>query len=137
MPEPDRPLLAELRDEIASLVAELREMLALRWQLAWLELRTDLGSILRLAAVLALVLLMGLTALPLLAASLAALLDGCLGLSAAGWLAAFGFGLLAVGGLGGYAAWRRFRSRFIGLEQTLEELREDAVWLREWQGRDD
>jgi len=137
MPEPDRPLLAELRDEIASLVAELREMLILRWQLARLELRTDLGSILRLAAVLVLVLLMALTALPLLAVSLAALLDGCLGLSAAGWLAAFGFGLLAVGGLAGYAAWRRFRNRFIGLEQTLEELQEDAVWVREWQGRDD
>ncbi|MCG2685214.1 MAG: hypothetical protein L6306_16550, partial [Planctomycetales bacterium] len=30
-------------------------------------------------------------------------------------------------------AWRRFRWKFIGLRETMEELREDALWLKERQ----
>ena len=40
--------------------------------------------------------------------------------------------LLLLAPLVGWLAWRRFRRRFLGLEQTIEELREDAAWLREW-----
>jgi hypothetical protein len=43
--------------------------------------------------------------------------------------------LMAVAILGGWLAWRRFRRRFVGLEETLEELREDLVWLKEWTGQ--
>ena len=60
----------------------------------------------------------------------AELLDGRLGIAGAGWLAIFGFGLLATGSATGWFAWRRFRRRFIGLQQTREELREDLAWLK-------
>jgi hypothetical protein len=36
--------------------------------------------------------------------------------------------------LGGSLAWRRFRRNFIGLRETLEELREDVLWLKEKSG---
>jgi hypothetical protein len=41
-------------------------------------------------------------------------------------------GLLTAAALVGWLAWRRFRRQFTGLEETLEELREDLVWLQEW-----
>jgi hypothetical protein len=32
-----------------------------------------------------------------------------------------------------WSARRRYRREFTGLRETLEELREDMEWLREWQ----
>jgi hypothetical protein len=42
-----------------------------------------------------------------------------------------GFSLLLGAGIG-WAAYQRFRSDFSGLRNTLAELQEDIVWLREW-----
>jgi hypothetical protein len=54
------------------------------------------------------------------------------GLSFVQWLLIFGLGLLLGGAAGGYLAWRGFRRRFVGIERTPEELREDGVWLHQW-----
>jgi hypothetical protein len=137
MAEPDRtrPLLADLGDELRALGSELRESLVLRWQLALLELRADRRSAVRLAIGVSASGVMALSALPLLLVWLAAQLDQWLGVSRDGWLLILGVALLLSGLASGYLAWRRFRRRFLGLEQTLEELREDAAWLREWSGR--
>ena len=107
----------------------------LRWQLALLELRADRRSAVRLAIGVSASGVMALSALPLLLVWLAAQLDQWLGVSRDGWLLILGLALLLSGLASGYLAWRRFRRRFLGLEQTLEELREDAAWLREWSGR--
>jgi uncharacterized membrane protein YqjE len=45
--------------------------------------------------------------------------------------------LVLVASLTGWRAWRTFRRRFIGFEETLEELREDAEWIREWMKKDE
>ena len=73
-------------------------------------------------------------ALPLALACLADALDGCGGIARGVWLLVFAAGLLAAALAGSLLAWRRFRHRFVGLEETLEELREDLLWLREKQG---
>ena len=73
--------------------------------------------------------------LPILTVALAAWLDGRWGLSFAGWAAMLGLAFLIAGAAGGYATWRRFRQRFVGMAETLDELREDLLWLREWAGR--
>ena len=57
--------------------------------------------------------------------------------STTGWLLILGLLLFAAGALAGYLAWRRFRHTFTGMEQTMEELREDLVWLAEKAGRSD
>ena len=110
---------------------DLRESIRLRWQLAQIELQSDARSAKRLAVATGVVAAMVLTALPVLVVCLAELLDGRLGIADIGWLAIFGFGLLTAGCAAGWFAWRRFRRRFVGLQQTLEELREDLVWLKE------
>lgn len=130
-----RPLLADLKDQLGLLGADLREMAALRWQLARLEFEADLRAVKRLAATMLAAAVMALSALPLLAVWAAQLLDRRLGIRFAGWLLLFGLGLLLGGAAAGYLAWRRFRARFTAMEQTREELREDLVWLREWAGR--
>ena len=132
MSNDNRPLLADLKREIGSLGVDLRESVELRWRLAQLELESDIRLAKRLAVVLVIVLMMVLTALPVLAVCLAQVCDGWLGISDTGWLAIFGFALLFGGAAGGYAAYRRFRRSFLGFEQTFEELREDLVWLEEW-----
>ena len=48
-----------------------------------------------------------------------------------GWLLIFAGGLLIFAVAGGYLAWRHFCRRFVGLQETLEELHEDLVWLGE------
>jgi hypothetical protein len=127
----DKPLLADLRAELAGLGAELREMAAARWELARLELAADLRSARRLAICWLAAGALALAVLPLLAVALADTLDGCGQISRGGWLLRLAGGLLVLAGAGGWLAWRRFRRQFFGLRETLEELREDLVWLQE------
>lgn len=132
----DRPLLSELRAELGSMTSELREMAMARWELARLEIEADLLSTKRLVTAWLVAAIMALTSLPLLAVALAETLDGCCDIARRDWLWIFAAGLLILALAGGYLAWRRFRRRFVGLEETLEELREDIVWLREKVRRD-
>jgi hypothetical protein len=135
MSDHPRPLLADLRQEIAAAVADLGELLALRWELARREFHAALACLRRLALALAAAAVMTLTALPLLLGAGAEALTGRLGIGRAGWLAIFGL-VLAGGGLAlGGLAWRRFRRHFAVMTETREECREDLVWLREWFGR--
>jgi hypothetical protein len=129
-----RPLFADLRDEIGALGAELREMAQTRWELARLELLADLRWVKRLAIAWLVSAILTLTALPLLAASLADKLDGRAGIHRGDWLLIFAAGLLILAIVGGYLAWRRFWRKFTGLRETMEELREDMLWLREGSG---
>ena len=126
-----RPLLADIRTDLGALGGELREMAAERWKLARLELQADLVSAKRLAIAWLAAAVMVLTALPVLVVCLAEALDGCGQITCVGWLLIFAGGLLVLALGIGHLAWRRFRRRFIGLQETLEELREDLVWLRE------
>jgi uncharacterized membrane protein YqjE len=135
MNESHRPLLADLQEQAASLAGDLRQMLELRWQLARLELEEAGRASRRLAVRAALAGVLGLTALPLVAVAAADGLDGWLGWGRAAWLAVFAATLLSLATVIALAAWRRFRREFTGMAETLEELREDAVWLREWTGK--
>lgn len=133
----ERPLVAELKAQIGSLGADLWEMVALRWELAGLELRAAAKQLKRLSITLLLLAVMVVSALPILAVAAAWALGKreLQGIAFVGWLLIFGLGLLIGGAAGGLLAWRRFRRRFVGMEQTLEELHEDAVWLRQWVAR--
>lgn len=135
--EPERPLLADVHGQLRGLAAELRELIALRWQLARLEIQSDLASAKRFSTVGAAAVVLGLTGLALLASCAAELLDGWLSISRAGWLAILGAVLLAAAASLGLAAWRRFRREFCGMEETVEELREDLLWFQEWTHTDE
>ncbi len=130
----NRSLFSDFRAQLGALGADLREMAALRWQLARLELQSDLRELVLLAIVWLAAVVMILTALPLGAVLLADVLDGIGHIGRAGWLAIFAGGLAITAILGAYLAWRRFCRRFAGLRETLEELREDLLWLREARG---
>jgi uncharacterized membrane protein YqjE len=125
-------LFADLRDDLRSFGAELREMAAARWELARLELLAQRKVFGNLAGALIAAMLMALTALPLLAWCLADALDGWYGVSRGLWLFGFAIGLLITALSSGYLAIRRFRRHATGLQETIEELREDLVWLRDW-----
>jgi uncharacterized membrane protein YqjE len=123
--------LADLKSELRSLSAQTREMFQLRWELARLELQADLQNVKRLAVIGGLAAVMALTSLPLLACFLAEKLDGWHGIDRAGWLLVFGLALLFFALIAAYGGWRWFRRRFVGLQETLEELREDVEWAKE------
>lgn len=131
MSSPERPLLANLQAELRGLTADVREMLQLRWELARLEIQTDLSSLKRLAFIWGTAIVMALTALPLLATCLAETLDGWQGIARRSWLLIFGLTLLVAAAICAYGCWRWFRRRFVGLQETLEELREDLEWAKE------
>ncbi len=129
-----QPLLADVRAELGAWGGELREMAVARWELARLELQSDLRSAQQLALAWLAAVLMMVTSLPLVAVCLADILDGCGQIGRGGWLLIFAGGLWTAALGGGLLAWRRFRHRFVGLQETLEELREDLIWLREKKG---
>jgi len=137
MPDMEDPLLERLRREVDRLGDEVRQMAALRWQLARLEIEADLGHARRLACGLSIAAVMGIAAVALACVALAETIQGWLGLSRTGWLVVLASVLLAGGLSLGGLAWRAFRRRFIGLRESLEELREDVEWMGEWMGRDD
>jgi hypothetical protein len=138
MPHPaNRPLLADVRNELRSLGGELREAIAARCELARLEIASDLLSAKRLAVAWIVALVMALTSLPLVAVWMAEVLSELTGIPRGGWLLGFAACLLLAAGVGGYLAWRRFHRNFLGLRETLEELREDMLWLQEHSGTAD
>ncbi len=130
MAEPAPSLLGDLRREIGSLGAEVKEMAALRLELAQVEWQAAVTEVKRLVLGGLVAVVLGLTALPVAAVAAADLLEGTLGISRGGWLLIEAAALLAAAVAGGFLAWRRFRRRFAGLEETLEELREDLDWIR-------
>jgi uncharacterized membrane protein YqjE len=131
MSSPDRTMLADLKAELRGLTADVSEMLQSHWELARLEIQSDIAHLKRLAFVWGAAAVMALTSLPLLATCVAEALDGRLGVARRGWLLIFGLSLLCTAVIGGYGAWFWFRRRFVGLKQTLDELREDLVWMKE------
>jgi hypothetical protein len=133
---PERPLLADVRAQLAALGGELREMAAAQWELARLEIAADLAASRRLAVVWIVAAVMSLTSLPLVAVWMADVLAELTGTARGGWLLGFAAALLFTSGLGGWLAWRRFRRNFVGLRETLEELREDVLWLKEGAGKE-
>jgi hypothetical protein len=133
----DRPLLADLRKELGALGDDLREMAAARLELAQLELQSDLLSAKRLATAWLAAAVMAFAALPIAVVSLAGRLDGYCGIASRDWLLIFAGVLLLLAIAIGCFAWRRFRRRFVGLQETLEELQEDMLWLREKRERGD
>ncbi len=137
MADADRPLLGELREELSGMAGELGYLATLRLRLAEIELRESAQTARRFgtSAVVAVVLL--LTSLPVLVVALAVWLGQVTALSGLAWGWILGL-LLAIAGLSVlWFSWRRFRREFRGLEQSMEEFREDLVWLQEWTGRSD
>ena len=131
MSSPARHPLADLKAELSGLKADLGEMLQLRWELARLEIQADLGHLKRLVFIWVVAAVTALTALPLFATCVADALDGRLGIARRGWLLIFGLGLLCTAVICVYIGRVWFRRRFIGLQQSLEELREDMDWVKE------
>lgn len=132
MPEREKTPLADLQAQIAGMTADLRQMASARWELAQLELRRSVRQIQNLAIALAAAVAMVLTALPLLVGWLARAMDGWLGIHQFGWCNILAVGLFVGGAIFGIVAWRAFRHGFVGFAETIEECREDLVWLREW-----
>ncbi|MBI2825488.1 MAG: phage holin family protein [Planctomycetia bacterium] len=124
------PGIAELR----RLRDELRSLAVARWKLARLEILQALADVRRLAIALAVAGLLALVALPVLVVATADMLDGFLSIDRAGWLLMWFAALVVAAVATGWLAWRRFRRQFVGLEETLEELREDAAWLEQTWG---
>ncbi len=134
MPRNKPPLLSGIRSELDGLSAELAEMTRCHWELARLELASDMRELRRLALGMTVAAALALAALPMAAVALAWWVRGSLGLGFGGWLAVFAALLLAGAATVAHFAWHRFRRRFCGLEETLEELREDLLWVGEWTG---
>jgi uncharacterized membrane protein YqjE len=134
MAKAKRPLLEGIKAEVGGMAADLKDMVLLRWELARLELQSDARTLRGLAVCLAMAALAVLVSLPLLVAAGASAL-AIVALNEPIWLAIFGGSLLLGGLVGALLAWRYFRRRLTGLEQTLEELHEDVLWLREWAER--
>lgn len=136
MPDAHRPLLADLKGDLAGAAAEMREMAALRIELARQEAVEAIAAVKRLAIVGAAAGVAILSALPVLIVSAAhGLARWPGGLPEWGWMLALAAGFITGGALAGWLGWRRFRREFTGFRETLEEFREDLVWLREWAGK--
>jgi hypothetical protein len=134
MPDDKPSLFAGLRDELGGLSTEAVRWFRAHWELARIEIEADLRKVRHLAIALMIAGVLALAVLPLWVGALAWQLRGWAGLGFGAWLVLFGLGLVLSAALGGLLAWRRFRRRYSGLQETLEELREDLVWLGEWTG---
>lgn len=131
MDDDREPLLGGIKDETSRLKSDFVNLLRVRWQLGRLEVQTAAHSAKRLATAAVIALLLVIVSLPVLVVALARVLDGVLGVAFVGWLAVFGFGMLLIAAALAWFRYQRFCAEFVGLEQSLEELREDVLWLEE------
>ena len=111
--------------------ADLVDMLQLRQELAEAEIKSDLRASKRFVFLGGLGLATVVTALPLLLTVVSAQIDAVYQFSFPWTACCLGLFLLFVGSLIGWTAWRRFRAEFLGLRDSIQELQEDLVWLRE------
>jgi uncharacterized membrane protein YqjE len=111
---------------------ELARMIQLRRDLADLEIRHDRALVKRFLLVGGTAALLVLCGLPLLLTAAALGLAQVTDLGAVGWLSFFGAVLVLPGAVALVLSVRGLRSEFCGLSNTLAELREDLVWIREW-----
>ena len=124
-------------EEWGRLFSDFVDLLVLRRQLAELEVRNDLRQIKRLGIFGGLGLTQCLVGMAVLAVLAGSLIDQ--------WIAtttipgprpwgSLGLGVVLI--LSGLEtlrrSWNRFQREFSGLKESIAELREDAVWLREW-----
>lgn len=135
MPTEPEKLFAPTTAELGRLRDVLRRAVAARWALASLELTAALGDIKRLTISLAVAALVVLVSLPVLVVAICDALAGVWGIDRAGWLLIAFATLIVTASLTGWLGWRRFQRQFVGLEETLETLREDQAWLESLTGK--
>ena len=124
-------------EEWGRLFSDFVDLLVLRRQLAELEVRNDLQQIKRLGIFGGLGLTQCLVGMAVLAVLAGSLIDQWIATSAIPeprpW-GSLGLGVVLI--LSGMEtlrrSWHRFQREFSGLKESIAELREDAVWLREW-----
>ncbi len=131
-PPGSEPLFAGVQRETARLAGEVRWALGKRWDLARLELLIAGLQIKRLTIWLAAAVLATLSLLPLLVVLAADCLGNITVWSRTVWLSLFVLLLAIVTPTAVWFAWRRFRREFVGIQATLDELREDIRWLEEY-----
>lgn len=113
-------------------LADVVEMASLRWQLAEAELHSDLAAAQRFGWLGGAGLVASIAAVSVLTVVVTGELDDHLE-SSFPWVT-LSAGCLMLGGglLAAWLSWRRFRGEFLGLRESLDECREDLIWLREW-----
>jgi len=131
-PPGSEPLFAGVQRETARLAGEVRWAVGKRWDLARLELAIAGLQLKRLTIWLGACVLAALTVLPLLVVLAADCLGNITIWSRTAWLALFVLVLVCGTPAAVWFAWRRFRREFVGLQATLDELREDLRWLEEY-----
>ncbi len=129
-------LFAEVSAEAAALADEVRALFDARWRLLRLEASAARDQLRRLAICLGIAVVAALSSLPVFVVAAGDALDGVGGLPSWAWHLTSGGVLLIGAALITWLAWRRFQREFVGLSESVEELREDAVWLREFSTRD-
>ena len=125
------------RQQCRRLVADCRTLVEARWRLATIECRIAARQIGRLGLVWAIALAALLVSATLALVALADVLEQLSGTSRTVWLCLMSAGLAVLAVIACWVAWIRFRRQFVGLQESLEELHEDIVWLREWLAPDD
>jgi uncharacterized membrane protein YqjE len=135
MTEADDNLFSGIATEGRRLRNDLGEMLAARAALAQLELAESARQTARCGVVLTVAVVLLVSAVPMTVATLALACAACFAQPPIAWLAASALLLVLVAALIAWLALRNFRRDFIGLRDTLAELREDLVWFREWNGQ--
>ena len=124
-------------EEWGRLFSDFVALLVLRRQLAELEVRNDLRQIKRLGIFGGLGLTQCLVGMAVLAVLAGSLIDQWIATTTIPGPRPWGSLCLGVvlilSGLETLRrSWNRFQREFSGLKESIAELREDAVWLREW-----
>lgn len=137
MSEPSDSLFSGIAAQFGRLRQDLGEMLAARFELAQLEATEVVRQTARCGIVLVASAILLLSCLPIAVATLALAGATYFEQSPIAWLAGSVLLLVGIAALIGWLAVRNYRRNFTGLRDTLAELREDLVWLREWSGQAD
>ncbi len=134
---PQPSLFDGLKTEYRQTAADLRQLAETRWKLAQLEITAAKSSAQRYGISLAVAGILALTSLPILVIAAVDTIGNAFGMPRWFWLAVTGGTMLLGAGAFAWFAKRKFQREFVGLDETMEEFREDVAWLKEWLGKTD
>ena len=130
--DPTTAPFSSVRKDLRQTMSDISAMLNARRRLAELEIRHDIAASRQLLIVGGVAIVLVLVGLPVAVVAITLQLEELYSDSLHWPMLLVATFFILIGSVVLWSSWVRFRRDFLGLQESMAELREDLIWLRDW-----